>query len=297
MKQPRSIGTHDGTFHGDEVTACALLIVFGCADEDKIIRTRSPELLENCEFVCDVGGIYDPSKKLFDHHQISYKGDLSSAGMILNYLKNEDIISEEVFNFLQGTLIFGIDAHDNGRAPQYYGYCTFSHVIANFNPVDSDASSEELNAAFFEALKFARGHLQHTYQRFLYGLECRKVIQAEMEKHQTCLFFERVIPWVEGFFALDGKKHSALFVIMPAGEHWKLRGIPPDYEHRMQVRYPLPESWAGLLGDELKEVSGIPGAVFCHKGRFTSVWETKEDAICALKKVLNMYGISHENNF
>jgi Uncharacterized conserved protein related to MYG1 family len=82
----RSVGTHDGAFHADEVTACALLVVFDLVDEDKIVRTRDPSKLAECEYVCDVGGEYDPSRKLFDHHQADYVGRLSSAGMILHYL-------------------------------------------------------------------------------------------------------------------------------------------------------------------------------------------------------------------
>lgn len=73
---------------------------------------------------------------------------------------------------------------------------------------------------------------------------------------------------------------------MPSGHHWKLRAIPPTNEERMKVRQPLPKEWAGLLEDELKKVSGIRGAIFCHKGRFISVWETKEDAMLALQHVL-----------
>jgi uncharacterized UPF0160 family protein len=69
---------------------------------------------------------------------------------------------------------------------------------------------------------------------------------------------------------------------MPSGEHWKLRGIPPNNEQKMLVRMALPEEWAGLIDDELKRVSGIPGAIFCHKGRFISVWESKDDALKAL---------------
>lgn len=296
MKRSRSVGTHDGTFHGDEVTACALLIVFDCIDENKIVRTRDQKLLDTCEFVCDVGGIFNPSQKLFDHHQVTYKGELSSAGMILDYLRQERIISEEGWNFLNRTLIFGVDAHDNGRAPQTFGYCTFSHIVSNFNPADLQCSPDEQNRAFFQALHFVIGHIQRSYNRFLYEVECRKLIKAAMEKNRICLFFDQMIPWVEGFFALNGRDHPAWFVIMPAGDHWKLRGIPPDYEHRMQVRLPLPENWAGLLGEELKQASGVSGAVFCHKGRFTSVWETKEDAINALKKILSIYGVSDEDN-
>ena len=73
---------------------------------------------------------------------------------------------------------------------------------------------------------------------------------------------------------------------MPTGTHWKLRGIPPKSGNRMQLRKPLPSHWAGRLKDELKRITGIEGAIFCHKGRFISVWETKEDALKALRMAL-----------
>ena len=54
----------------------------------------------------------------------------------------------------------------------------------------------------------------------------------------------------------------------------------------MRVRVALPAEWAGRLEEDLRKISGIPGAVFCHKERFISVWETKEDAIKALDYIL-----------
>ena len=81
--------------------------------------------------------------------------------------------------------------------------------------------------------------------------------------------------------------HPAKFVVMPSGEHWILRCIPPSFEDRMNVRTPLPKEWAGLLEANLAKVSGIPGGIFCHKGRFISVWETKEGALEALAYTLN----------
>jgi uncharacterized UPF0160 family protein len=102
--------------------------------------------------------------------------------------------------------------------------------------------------------------------------------------------FDRGMPWLESFFELGGVNHPALFVIMPSGNHWKLRGIPPTYEERMKVRLPLPHEWAGLLDEELQRTSGIAGAIFCHKERFISVWETKEGALEALGYVLRKAG-------
>lgn len=282
----RSCGTHDGTFHADEVTACALLLLFGLVDEDKIIRTRDLKELAKCEYVCDVGGVYDPQKKLFDHHQVDYQGPMSSAGMVLLYLKTSGILLPAEYDFFNHSLVMGVDAHDNGRDPLIPGHCSFSHVISNFTPVRHDCEPEEYNQAFHQALEFTLAHLKRLWERFKYIQSCREIVASCMAKYRDCLIFEQNLPWLEIFFELEGNQHPALFVIMPSGKHWKLRGIPPSYQDRMKVRVQQPKEWAGLLDEELKKVSGIPGAVFCHKGRFISVWETREDALKALEYTL-----------
>ena len=285
-KQARSFGTHDGRFHADEVTACALLILFDLIDRDKIRRTRDPVVLNNCEFVCDVGGIYDPSLKLFDHHQVDYKGGLSSAGMILAYLRDHRVISYDLYHHLNQELIHGVDSYDNGMELLGPHVTTFSHVISNFCPIRYGASAEEEDETFHLALDFTLGHLQRLINRFDYVRSCRSLVKEKMQEGKDFMVFDEGLPWMDSFFELGGEHHPAQFVIMPAGKHWKLRGIPPNSEERMKVRHPLPEAWAGLLDQELKAVSGIKGAIFCHKGRFISVWETKEDALKALEKVL-----------
>lgn len=281
-----SVGTHDGTFHADEVSACALLLLFGLVDRSKIVRTRDPEVLARCEFVCDVGGVYDPSLKRFDHHQSEYRGTLSSAGMIWQYLLDQNKIDGSLYEYVNRSLILGIDAHDNGKVCQEMGTCNFSHVISNYVPLHYDADPSEQNEAFSLALDFVFGHIDRLIKRYHYILDCKTLVQEAMKPQKKWLIFEKAIPWIENFFDLGGSDHPALFVVMPSGGHWKLRGIPPSNELRMQVRVPLPMEWAGLQDEELKRVSGIPGAIFCHKGRFISVWETKEDALKALEKVL-----------
>lgn len=288
QKIPRSVGTHDGTFHADEVTACALLEFFGLIDHDKIKRTRSFEDLAVCEYVCDVGGIFDPSQKRFDHHQAEYKGPLSSAGMILEYLRNSGVLKQKEFEFINNSLVRGVDAHDNGKDPQIPGFCTFSQVISNFTPIHYDAPPNEQDAAFFAAESFTVGHIRRLWERYQYNQSCREVVSQAMADYRDCLIFEKAIPWMDAFFELDGDRHPARFVIMPSGKCWKLRGIPPSSDDKMKVRQPLPEDWAGLLDDELQKASGIQGALFCHKGRFISVWKTKEDALLALDKVLHV---------
>lgn len=285
-----SVGTHDGAFHADEVTACALLVLFNLAERDKIIRTRDLQRLEECEYVCDVGGVYDPKQKKFDHHQADYQGPLSSAGMVLKYLEQCGKLTSQEYDFFNASLIMGVDAHDNGADPQIVGLCTYSHVVANFTSINHESAPEVQNQAFMAAFDFALGHLKRLHERNRYVQSCRQIVQESMSKNEDFLLFERAIPWMDSFFALNGEKHPALFVIMPSGHHWKLRGIPPNAQNRMQVRCPLPKEWAGLSDVELRKATGIPGAIFCHKGRFISVWETRDDALAALKLTLSRQG-------
>lgn len=282
----KSVGIHDGTFHADEITACAMLILFGLIEKDKIIRSRDEDKLSRCEYVCDVGGIYDPNEKRFDHHQDSYNGPLSSAGMILHYLKDQSIIEEDLFNYLSRALIQGVDEIDTGQFEPPLGLCTYSQVISSFMPCSYMADPQEIEMGFYAALEFSIDLLKRLIKKYDYIMSCSSFVKSAMEEGKDYLVFNEPMPWLESFFQLGGEDHKALFLIMPTGSHWKLRGIPPSLDHRMQVRKPLPENWAGLLNDELKKASGIEGAIFCHKGRFISVWETKEDALKALKIAL-----------
>jgi uncharacterized UPF0160 family protein len=233
-----------------------------------------------------VGGIYDPALKLFDHHQVDYKGGLSSAGMILAYLRDNRVISYDLYHHLNQELIHGVDSYDNGMELLDPHVATFSHVISNFCPIRYGSTPEEEDETFHLALDFTLGHLQRLINRFDYVRSCRSLVKEKMEVGGLCMIFDEGLPWMDSFFELGGEHHPAKFVIMPAGKHWKLRGIPPNSEERMKVRQPLPSAWAGLLDQELKALTGIKGAIFCHKGRFISVWETKEDALKALEQVV-----------
>ena len=284
-KMPRSFGTHNGWFHADEITACALLLHFNLIDRDRIVRTRDLKKLETCEYVCDVGGIYDPKIKRFDHHQADYEGTLSSAGMILEYLKDEKIIDGKMYHYFRDLFVSGVDAHDIGAIEPTRGICTFSLVIQNFTPVKYDADFQQKNQAFYTALGFTFDFIKRAEEHFLYRIQCRDLVKKTMDERSDLLIFETSIPWVENFFDLGGEKHPAMFLIMPTGSHWKLRGIPPSLEERMKVREPLPEEWAGKINRQLQRASGIEGAIFCHKGRFISIWQTKEDALQAYQYI------------
>lgn len=279
----RSVGVHDGPFHADEVTACALLLFCELVDRERIVRTRNPSRLAQCQFVCDVGREYNVETLRFDHHQNEYTGPYSSAGMVLEYLHTSGTLPQEFAEYLRKTFVHGVDEWDNGRASPKWGQCDFSQIIDSYMPNEHDIPSETLDRAFYAAVEFVEGYLERLRDRFVYLSHCKELVEGVMAQMDTCLVFETSHSWLEPFFALGGEGHPAKFVIMPTGKHWKLRAIPPSYDRRMEVRCPLPKAWAGLSGEELQKASSIPGALFCHKGRFISGWTTKEDALKALK--------------
>ena len=52
-----------------QVLACYMLRKLPEFSDANIVRTRNQEVLETCDIVVDVGGVYDPSKHRYDHHQ------------------------------------------------------------------------------------------------------------------------------------------------------------------------------------------------------------------------------------
>ncbi|MDO8564969.1 MAG: MYG1 family protein, partial [bacterium] len=64
----KTIVTHEGKFHADDVFAVATLLL-ALQDEAEVRRTRDEEDVASADIAVDVGGIYDAEKNRFDHHQ------------------------------------------------------------------------------------------------------------------------------------------------------------------------------------------------------------------------------------
>ena len=48
----------------------------------------------------------------------------------------------------------------------------------------------------------------------------------------------------------------------------------------------FPEEWAGLEGEELERVSGIPGLTFCHATRFLVSCKDLDTVYAVFSKIL-----------
>lgn len=291
----RSVGVHSGKFHADDVVAVALLLYVNLVDEDKIYRSRDNEVLDNCEFVCDVGGVNNEESKRFDHHQNSYKGMHASAGLVLNFIEKSGHLDKEVCNKIRYKLVNAVDDHDNGRG--VLNASTFSYIIEDWYFIRRGDREEDIAYhQFIEAVRFAKSFIGRIVNKFLYLKDAvvPEVEDAIKKSENHTMIFKNNVNWTEVFFDILPDNKDIYFALYKReGGDWCIKCVPKE-KGSFKVLCPFPEKWSGLFGETLSKVSGIEGGIFCHKNLFISSWKNLQqakDAInCALlnkKNIIN----------
>ena len=282
---PITVATHSGPFHADDVLAWALIRVFHDADA-ALIRTRDEERLAGADIVFDVGGLYDLEALRFDHHQQSYQGPLSSAGMVLAWLEASGQLTAALASELRATLVDYVDAVDNGRRTPDPGVPCFPTIVGVLNHPAS--TMEEFDRAFRQAGELACAMVEGIVAGHRARLESAAAIRAAMadaERRQSnIIVLDQYRKWKEVYFDHGGIEHPTEFVVHPGVDgRWRGVAIPPERNSFAQKRS-FPESWAGLRDAELEAATGVDGAVFCHKNRFIAVFHTREQLIEAMTR-------------
>lgn len=280
---PLSIATHHGTFHADDVLAVALVRAFVDA-EATVDRTRDPGRIAQADIVIDVGGEYDPDRRRFDHHQKSYTGPLSSAGMVLQWLYRQGRIEPGLYDMLRARVVTYVDDVDNGRVePQAHLPCFATMVqAANRGAV----TLADFDLRFEEAVRMAdvlvAGVVGDHEELVEAEAEVREAMDRAVATGSNLLQLSRYLRWKPAYFNMGGELHPTEFVTMPGLDGTvRVIAIPP-HEGSFAQKRPLPQAWAGLVDEELERACGVPGARFCHKNRFIAVFDTQEHLLAAL---------------
>ncbi len=278
------VATHSGPFHADDVVAFALIRTFHDADAD-VVRTRDPARIDAADLVIDVGGVHDPEHGRFDHHQATYTGPRSAAGMVLDWLEATDAVSATLAERLRTGAMTYLDDVDNGRvAPDHTVPC-FPRIVDALN---QPASTEpEFDRAYLKAAAFAEAWLQGVAAEHARIAVSHRVVLAAMADAASAgrrvLFLDAYMPWKPIYFSNGGETHPSDYVLFPGTDgSWRVVAIPPRQGEFGQKRS-LPEAWAGLTDADLEAVTGVAGSIFCHKNRFIAVFATREAAIEALE--------------
>ncbi len=279
---PLQLVTHNGPFHADDVLAAALIRLFLDGDAT-VTRSRDPKVWEQADIVFDVGHVFDPQTRRFDHHQREYEGNRSSAGMVLDYLENEGHVPGPLAARLRESLVDYVDAVDVGARQPDEGVPCFSMLIGVLN----ERAEEDFDRWYEEGVGMAM-HLVAGVRDGLRRAEAAKeevlaaMKRAEVEGTRT-LRFDRYIKWKPAYFSAGGADHSSEYVLFPGKGDWRIVTIPVEQGSHTDKRK-LPEEWGGLEGEALATVVGVAGARFCHRNRFIAAFDTEAAAEEALRK-------------
>ena len=279
--------THSGSFHADDVFASAVLsLVFEKEGQEfEIIRTRDEEVIKTGDVVFDVGGVYDESINRFDHHQKGGAGkrengiEYSSFGLV--WKKFGPILSsQEEMMIIDARLAAPVDAADNGMDIIEKKYDIFPYAIQEFFRVMRPALIEPdlgMDEMFKEGVSIARKILE---REMIYAKDAVLAKKAILDIYENTED-KRVLVFDKNYHSAEvlEKMKETLFVVYPREDgNFGVKAIRKDMDS-FENRKNLPESWAGLKGEDLERVSGVPGAIFCHRALFMASAKTKEGAI------------------
>lgn len=289
----KTLITHNGGFHSDDIFACASLQLYleKIGEDYELIRTRDESVMRKGDFVFDVGGVHSAEKNRFDHHQKGGAGSrengvpFAAFGLVWQKFGHEICGSKEVADEMDKSLVQAIDAHDNGvdvykTNIEGVSPLTFQDIVGLYYPHE-DAKDIEYDRAFNEVVLLAKRILQKSILKIKNQIEVNQYMAGLYEKSED----KRLIV-VEKKYSRHKVTVGALnlpevlYVVYPAkvDSEWNIVATRKNIES-MESKKPFPGSWAGLSGADLQKVSGVPTAKFCHNGRFLCVAEKREDAI------------------
>ncbi len=291
----KTIVTHDGGFHADDVFACAALFLH-LHGKAMVVRSRDAETIAQGDIVFDVGGEYDEARNRFDHHQPGGAGarengiPYAAFGLVWKKFGVSVAGSADIAALVDEVLVQPIDAHDNGVALGTYADTppfpyTLQKVVFAFEPSWNEPT-RSLDAAFAEAQAVASAVLLREIAHARDTLEGKRRVQTAYEAaaDKRIIVLDAKYEWS----ALLMEKPEPLFVVTPdrgAAGNWRAHTVCAR-ANSFASRVSFPEAWAGKCNEELATISGVPDAVFCHNKLFTVAAKTKEGAVALAKKAL-----------
>lgn len=298
------VGTHDGAIHADELFAVAsLCLLHEPLDKPSLslIRSRDPTLLDQCDWLVDVGGEHDDGRHKFDHHQRGGAGIrpdkpfIPYAAFGLTWKAVGEEVTQRIWNDLQGgkpqdeqpdfrwaasrvdqRFCSWLDASDGGIKRPGVG---LPQILSWFNPVEIE-TWQDTDQIFVTLLGMAVEMLR------------RCIIQSLNEERSVRPFLDLLaeVPlgqkWIEMPTKLKAPTKLLLdtdleFVIKPVKDRWAGACLAVLNKFG-QFRRLFPQAWRGLAGAELQAASKIPSAIFCHQAGHLMWTGTREDLLTAI---------------
>lgn len=299
----RHLITHSGSFHGDDVSAAAILTALH--PDASLIRSRDEAMMDTLEgeaIIFDVGRVYDVDRRRFDHHMRGARTRedgviYSSFGLIwdvygrdyLRHLNVDAEFIESVHAKFDRDVVRPMDMIDTGSlSPAEIGEAggiSLAAMIATFNPAFDEQKTSD--ACFERAMSTVSVMFGARINAIEAELRAAKVVEHEVRAQwgEPILFLSHSVDFQQVLDDL-GADHVKMAIQPSSSGGWGLtvaRTSAQTYENLID----LPEDWAGLSGEELERVSGIEGLNFCHSAKFFAAATTKDALITAAQITLD----------
>lgn len=272
--------THAGGFHADDVFSTALIELI-CKvkgiDMIPIYRVFNVDKdLESDAIAYDIGG------GRYDHHQegaeVRENGNKYAAFGLLwrdfGYIVCSDSSARERIDeyFIQP-----LDLSDNFGNPN-----DLSEMISSFNPCWDETFSPD--DSFWEAVSIAEKILKRKIIQQMGIAEAHKQVEEFLESSDgEIVVLDKFLPWRDVLIPSTAK-----FVVFPSKRGGYSAQVVPISKEVTTAKCDFPKEWGGLRNEELCEVAGMKGLVFCHSALFLLAAETKEAAIDGCKLALRL---------
>ena len=309
------IATHNGTFHADETTACAILTYL--FENSSIIRSRDPEELEKAEIIIDVSNQND--EKHFDHHskEFTLSRDngikYATAGLMWkkfghDYLKavaKKELpfnpsakVIDESFKRIDTDFMTMIDLNDNGQLTAYVDEISKAdtpkekEIVGALNELYQaspdipfivammnipNATGAEQDKAFAATVKMLRTILLNTAINALTTESGIDKVLSFYHGGPMLIIHER-LPWTQAVLNHPDEFKDCLIAVYPdRNMRWRVQSLPVSKAQRFKNRLSAPKEWRGLNDVELDKVTGLKNLTFIHKSGFTGGAQTYED--------------------
>lgn len=293
--KPEFIVTHSGGFHADELMSSVILTKL--FPDAKLIRSRDRNWITpgDDRIIYDVGGLYDPETRIYDHHQrgAPRREDgqpFSSFGLIWKHYGRDYLVAsniperdlDAIHQSFDESFVLPIDLVDNGElSPSIAGPLaglTLPTLLETLKPVFDDTTPDADDQAFQRALMVARSFVEAKIAGSAAKLRAESIVQNAIEAAGESRVLELPLGMPFRSAIVKAGADHLLFVVHPRNNDWCLTGIRKS-DDGFELRADLPAAWAGLTNGDLEAVCGVEGASFCHNGRFIAAARTREAAI------------------
>jgi len=321
------IGTHNGSFHCDEALACYLLRILPEYKNSQIVRSRDPKVLEECDVVVDVGGVYDPATHRYDHHQRTFTGTmatltdnkmdfvtkLSSAGLVYLHFgerviaelapeestENKAIMYKRIYEYF----IEEIDAVDNGvnateEKPKYHVTTTLGGRVKALNPAWNEPK-QDFDGQFHKASEMVGQEFVSRVKSMVnIWFPAKAIVRAAFENRfnidpsgSVVMLENGGCPWKEHLYdeeVVAGVPGSVkLMLYSDSNGSWRIQTIGVKGQG-FTSRMDLPEAWWGVRDEALSKLTGIPDCIFVHATGFIGGNKTKEGVMEMARQSLKL---------